>query len=151
MKVYRSLIRPVVTYGSETWNLLAADANKLRIFERKIIRRIWGAVNENGHWRIRTNMEIDDILGKEDIVRFVKSKRLRWLGHVERMMDTRATKRVYKARMSGRRRQGRPRSRWLDEAEADLRTMEVRPWRSCAQDRTRWREIVLQAKAHPGL
>lgn len=56
-------------------DILAGDVNKLRIFERKIIRRIWGPVNENGHYRIRTNLEIECALENADIVRFIKSQR----------------------------------------------------------------------------
>jgi hypothetical protein len=151
MKVYKTLIRPVATYGSETWNISAINAKKLSIFERKILRRIFGPVFENGAWCIRTNYEIDDLLNKEDIVRFAKAQRLRWVGHVERMTDTRMPKRIYKASMSGRRLQGRPRNRWKDEVEADLRKMEVRGWRTAAADRSRWKDVVQQAKAHPEL
>ena len=65
LKIYRTLIRPVVTYGAETWNLSADDMKKLRIFERKIVRRIYGPVCESGNWRIRTNLEIEVILNNE--------------------------------------------------------------------------------------
>ena len=151
MKIYKTLIRPVVTYGAETWSILAGDANKLRIFERKIIRRIWGPVNENGHYRIRTNLEIECALENEDIVRFIKSQRMRWLGHVERMMSDRMPKKIYSSSMNGKRRKGRPRSRWLDEVEKDLKCLNKSRWKIHAADRNKWRNIVKQAKAHPGL
>lgn len=151
MKLYKTLIRPVATYGSETWNLTAADANKLRVFERKIIRRIYGAVYENGEWRIRTNDEINCYLDNQDIVRFIKAQRLRWIGHVERLAESRMPKRIYKASMTGRRQPGRPRNRWKDEVEADLRKMGVRGWRRTATDRQQWRDVVQQAQAHPEL
>lgn len=151
MRIYKSLIRPVVTYGAETWNLLSSDANKLRVFERKIIRRIWGPINENGHWRIRNNWEINDILENEDIVRFVKATRLRWLGHVQRMTDTRMPKKISETKMEGRRKKGRPRSRWQDEVCADLKALKVTQWKQRALDRTGWKRIVMQAKTHLGL
>lgn len=151
IKVYKTLIRPVATYGAETWNISAADANKLRVFERKIIRRICGPVLEEREWRIRNNDEINELIENEDIVRFAKSQRLRWIGHVERMADTRMPKRIYKASMTGRRLQGRPRNRWKDEVEADLRKMDVRVWKRTAADRVQWREVVQQAKAHTEL
>lgn len=150
-KIYKTLVRPVVTYGSEAWNLLANDANKLRTFERKVIRRIYGPIQNQNGWRIRTNDEIQNILNQEDIVRFVKAQRMRWFGHVERMEEKRMPRKVLKTRMEKRRRQGRPRNRWRDEVEADLVTMNIRPWRSAAQDRSRWRKIVEEAKAHTGL
>lgn len=151
IRIYKTLIRPVVTYGSEAWNLSASDCNKLRVFERKIVRRIYGAVLDRGEWRIRNNQEINEILKNEDIVRFIKSQRLRWLGHIERMIDTRAPKVMYKAKMERRRRPGRPRNRWADEVEADLKVMNVHSWRSAARDRCRWKSVVGEAKAHPEL
>ena len=151
IKIYKTLIRPVATYGCETWNVTTTDANKLRVFERKIIRRIYGPLCENNEWRIRTNAEIEDLLGQEDIIRFVKSQRLRWIGHLERMMETRMPKRLYKASMTGRRLPGRPRNRWKDEVQEDLRKMNVRGWRGFASDRVEWRKIVKQAQAHTEL
>jgi hypothetical protein len=70
------------------------DENILRIFERKIIRRIYGPVRQGRERRIRNNEEIDNIIRKKDIVRFVKAKRISWIGHVERMEDIRMPKRV---------------------------------------------------------
>ena len=152
MKIYKSLIRTVVTYGSETWNLSASDANKLRIFERKVIRKIYGGISADGiTWRRRTNAEIDELLNKEDIVRYIKSQRLRWIGHIERMASHRTPNSIYKAAMEGRRRKGRPRNRWKDEVVEDLRKMSVLTWRRKANDRMVWKGIVKEAKAHPEL
>jgi hypothetical protein len=88
----------------------------LKIFERKIIRKIYGPVMENNPWRIRYNEEISKLLKGEDIVRFIKSQRIKWLGHVERMEDNAMPKRMSK---------GRPRMRWLEEVENDLKRMKV--------------------------
>jgi hypothetical protein len=55
MKLYRTLIRPIVTYAAETWTLNISDENALRIFERKVIRKIYGPVCEDGVWRVRSN------------------------------------------------------------------------------------------------
>jgi hypothetical protein len=62
-----------------------SDENALRILERKVIRKIYGSVCEDGVWRIRSNSEINSLLQGEDIVRHAKTLRLSWLGHVERM------------------------------------------------------------------
>jgi hypothetical protein len=70
------------------------DKNILRKFERKIIRRIYGPVRQGREWRIRNNEEIDNIVRKKDIVRFVKARRISWIGHVERMENSRMPKRV---------------------------------------------------------
>jgi hypothetical protein len=68
------------------------EMNALRIFERKIVRRIYGPINEGESSRIRTNKEIEDKLEGADIVKFIKSLRLRWCGHIERMNDERMPK-----------------------------------------------------------
>lgn len=151
LKIYKTLIRPVVTYGAETWNITSKDANRLRTFERKIIRRIYGPIYEKDTWRIRTNHEINEIIENEDIVRFTKAQRLRWIGHIERMTEDRIPKRIYKSSITGRRIKGRPRNRWKDEVEADIRMLNIRGWRNVASDRGKWRSVVKQAKAHPEL
>jgi hypothetical protein len=76
-------VRPVVTYGSETWTLKARDENALRCSERKMLRRIFGPVQDSCGWRIRYNQELDRLIEGQDLVRFIKAQRLRWLGHIE--------------------------------------------------------------------
>ena len=84
LKIYKSLIRPVVTYGCEVWTLTNRDEH-LRIFERKILSKTYGPVqNEDGSWIIRMNYELNELIRNSDIVRFIKS-RIAWLGHVMRM------------------------------------------------------------------
>ena len=78
LKIYKSLIRSVVTYGCESWTLTKAEEEKLRIFEHKIIRKIYGPIQEpNGYWRIRTSNETKEIIKGEDSVKFIKSQRIR--------------------------------------------------------------------------
>lgn len=103
------------------------------------------------NWRRRTNAEVDKILDHEDIVRFAKSQRIRWLGHIIRMEDRRTPKAIYQAKVEGRRNQGRPRNRWCDEVEIDLKRMSVSSWRRKAEDRPTWRDVVRKAKAHTEL
>jgi hypothetical protein len=121
LQVYKTSIRPVATYGAETWTLTVTDENALRIFDRKIIHRIYGPVKENNVWRIRYSEELNTLLKGEDIVRFVNSQRIRWLGHVERTEDNAVPKRMLKGRLYSKRRKGRPRMRWLDDVESDLK------------------------------
>jgi hypothetical protein len=83
---------------------------------------------ENNIWRIRHNEEINTLLKGEDIVRFMKSQRIRWLGHVERMEDNTTPKRMLKGRLYYKRRKGRPRTRWLDDVESDLKK-KVKGWK----------------------
>jgi hypothetical protein len=81
---------------------------------------------ENNVWRIRYNEDLNTSLKGEDIVRFIKSKRIRWLGHVDRLEDNAMPKRMLKGRLYSKRRKGRPRMRWLDDVESDLKKMEVK-------------------------
>jgi hypothetical protein len=83
MKIYKTMIRPVVTYLSETGTVTAKDENNLRIFERQILRKIYGPVNIDNLWSIRNNMEIDNLIEGADIVRFIKAQRIKWLGHIQ--------------------------------------------------------------------
>jgi len=71
MKIYKTITRPVVTYSSETWTLTTKDENNLRIFERQILRKIFGPVNIVNIWGIRNNMEIDKLIEGADIVRSI--------------------------------------------------------------------------------
>jgi hypothetical protein len=74
--MYRTIIRPVVTYGSETWCLTANDEISLRTWERKVLRKICGPVYDNGIWRIRTNKELTALYQELDIVAEIKKTRL---------------------------------------------------------------------------
>jgi hypothetical protein len=151
VKIYRTPIRPVVTYGSETWTMSAADENPLCVFERKVLRRIYGPVRESERWRIRSNRTLEEIFEGEDIVRFVKSRRLAWLGHVERMGKERMPRKLLHGGIEGRRRRGRPRKRWLLSLEEDLRIMRVGRWWEKVGCREEWGSVVREANAHPGL
>ena len=74
------MIRPDVTYLSDTWTLTAKDENNLLIFERQILRKIFDPVNTDNVWRIRNNMEIDKLIKGADIVRFIKAQRNQMAG-----------------------------------------------------------------------
>ena len=98
LKLYRSVIRPVVLYGCETWVIKESIIKRLSVFERKILREIFGPTKEvNGIWRIKTNKELDDELIKHrNIINYVKARRLSWFGHINRMSETSAVKRIHK-------------------------------------------------------
>ena len=137
-------------YGSESWTLTMEEERALAVFERKILRKIYGPVKGNELWRIRQNDELEAIIKGENIVRFIKCQRIRWLGHIERMQDTEIPKKMY-GKLYATRRRGGPRMRWLNNMSMDLRKMGVNEWRDRARNREAWRHIVEEAKAHPRL
>ena len=84
-------------YACETWVLKEKSIQKLMIFGRKILRKIFGPTKEpNGLWRIKTNEELDELVQRKNIIRFIKSQRLKWLGHIERMQKEREVTKIYK-------------------------------------------------------
>ena len=84
--MYKTIILPVVLYGCETWSLTLREEFRLRVFEIRILRRIFGPKrDENGEWRRLHNEEIHSLYRSPNIVRVIKPRRLRWAGHVARM------------------------------------------------------------------
>ena len=69
IRLYKTLIRPVVAYGAETWTMAKKEEQALLIFERKIFRRICGLKYEDGEWKIRTNREREELNKGENIVK----------------------------------------------------------------------------------
>jgi hypothetical protein len=145
------LIRPVVTYGSETWTLTSEIENALRTFERKILRKIFGPVQDRRGWRIRYNEQLEELIKNEDIVRFIKACRISWLGHVERMSDYAMPKRILYGKLFSTRKRDRPKNRWIVGVTMDLRKVKVMAWKVTTQNRSVWRHVVKEAKAHPEL
>jgi len=95
LKLYRTVIRPIVTYASETWVLKEAIIQKLLVFERKILRRIFGPTKENQIWKVKTNEELDKLLKHKNIINHIKAQRLSWFGHIQRMPDTRTVEKIF--------------------------------------------------------
>jgi hypothetical protein len=127
------------------------EEKALLIFEMKIFRRIYSPKYENGEWKSRTNRELEEMNGGENIVKWIKGQRISWLGHLGRMEEDRMPKKNFTQELEGTRRRKRPRKRWKEEVERDRQVLGVRTWRELVTDRKKWRDIVLQAKAHSGL
>jgi len=133
--LYKTLIRPVVSYGAEAWTVTKKEEQALLIFERKIFRRIYGPEYENGEWKSRTNRELEETSKGENIVKWIKGQRISRLGHLERMEEDRMPKKIFTEELEGTRRRGRPRKRWKEEVERDLQVLGVRRWRELVADR----------------
>ncbi|KAJ4448583.1 hypothetical protein ANN_10602 [Periplaneta americana] len=117
------VILPVVLYGCETWTLTLREEQRLRVFENKVLRKIFGAKRDEvtGEWRKLHNTELLALYTSPDIIRTIKSRRLRWTGHVARMGESRNAYRVLVGRPEGKRPLGRPRRGWEDNIKIDLR------------------------------
>jgi hypothetical protein len=87
--MYKVLIRPVLTYATETWTLSKINERRLGLIETRVVRRIFGTKQENGKWRKRYNYELYEMFKDSDIVVYIKAKRLAWAGHLTRMSDER--------------------------------------------------------------
>jgi hypothetical protein len=123
----------------------------LRIFERRILRRIYVPIKGNGAQSSRYNHELYKLRNELDIATVIKVGRLRWMGHLFRMQEQNPCRKLTLHKPEAARRVGRPAIRWLDSAEEDLKRMDVRNWRRKSQDRDQWRAIVKEAEVHRGL
>ncbi|KAJ4446942.1 hypothetical protein ANN_13644 [Periplaneta americana] len=123
--------------------------HRLRVFENKVLREIFGAKRDEvtGEWRKLHNTELHALYSSPDIIRNIKSKRLRWAGHVARMGESRNAYRVLVGRPERKRPLGRPRRRWEDNIKMDLREVgyDDRDWINLAQDRDQWQAYVRAA------
>ena len=85
-----------VFYGCETWSLTLREEHRLRVFENRVLRRIFGPRRDEvtGEWRKLHNEELNDLYSSHNIVRVIKSRRMRWAGHVARMEEGRGVQKV---------------------------------------------------------
>jgi len=91
IKIYRTIILPVVFYVCETWSLTLREERRLRVFENRVLKKVFGPKRDEmtGEWRKLHNEELNDLYSLHNIVRVVKSRRMRWSGHVARMGEDR--------------------------------------------------------------
>jgi hypothetical protein len=144
--LYKTIILPVVLYGCETWSLTLREEHRLRVFENRLLRRIFGPKRDevSGEWRKLHNEELRDLYSSPSIIRIIKSRRMRWAGHVACMGEKRSAYRLLVGKPEGKRPLGRPRRRWVDNIRKGLGEVGWRDvdWIGLAQDRSRWRALV---------
>ena len=109
-------------YGCETWSLTLREEHRLRVFENRVLRSVFGPKRDEvtGEWRKLHNEELNDLYSLPNIVRVVKSRIMRWAGHVARMGEERGVHSVLVGKPEGNRPLGRPRCRWEDHITMDL-------------------------------
>jgi hypothetical protein len=132
--------------------MTATEQNHLLVFERRVFRKMYGPTQDkDGIWRMKTNEELEYLIKRKNVVRFIKPQRLRWAAHINRMDTTRTVKKLTEWEPCASRPGGRPRLRWLDQVEEVLQIMKVRNWRQKSKDRSQWNKILKQAKTHQEL
>jgi hypothetical protein len=149
--MYKVLIRPVLTYASETWTLSKTNKRQLSLFERKVLRCISRGKQENGTWLKLYNYELYEKFNEPNIVNYIKVKRLAWAGHLVRMNNDRTLKKIFNTKPDGVRRAGRPKLRWEDGVDQDMRILEVKNWKKVTLDRDEGAKLLKKARAHQGL
>jgi hypothetical protein len=121
--MYRTIIVPVVLYGCETWSVTLREEHRLRVFENRVLRRIFGPKGDEvtGEWRKLHGGELHNLYSSPDIIRQIKSRRMRWARHVARMGEGRNVYSVLVGKQEGKGPLERPWSRWKDMIRMDVR------------------------------
>jgi hypothetical protein len=142
--VYRIIILPVLLYGCDIWSLTLREEQRLRVFENWVLRRIFGSKTDEatGEWRRLHKEELNDLYSSPNIIRVIKSRRMRWVGHVARMGEKKGAYRILVGRPKGRRPLGRPRRRWIILKWIVKHWDGGMDWIELAQDRDRWWALV---------
>jgi hypothetical protein len=146
IKIYKTIILPMVLYGCETLSLTLREEHRLRVFENRVLRRLFGTKRDEvmGGWRKLHNEELHGLYSSPSIIRVIKARTMRWAGYVARMGEVRGAYNILVGRPEGRRPLGRPRRRREDNIKMDLREIGFGDVDSFhwAQDRDRWRALV---------
>jgi hypothetical protein len=146
IKIYETVILPVVLYGYETWSLSLREEHRLWVFENRVFRRIFVPKRDEvtGGWRKLNNEKLHCLYSSPGIVRVIKARRMRWAGHVSHMGEVRGAYNILVGRLEGRRPLVRPRHRWEDNIKMNLREIRFQnvDWIHLAHDRDRWRAFV---------
>ncbi|GFU92601.1 endonuclease-reverse transcriptase [Trichonephila clavipes] len=143
--IYKTLILPVLLYASETWTLNLETLRALKTFERKALRTIFGLVKDQGCWRTRYNFELYRLYKEPQVTQVIRSNRLRWLGHIWRSPENNQTRAYTFKNPMGSRTRGRPPTRWIDDVENDLKTLNIKNWQRVAAYRWNWRKRAVEA------
>jgi hypothetical protein len=132
-------------YMGAKLGLTLREERKLRVLENRVLRGIFGPKREEeGSWRKLHNDELHSLYSSLNLVRVIKSRRMRWAGHVARMGERRSVYRVLVGRPKGKRPLGRPRCRWEDSIKMDFREIGIdgANWIRLARDRVQWWAFV---------
>jgi hypothetical protein len=122
VRIYKTIILPVVLYGCETWSLTVRVEHKLREFKNRVLRKTSRVKRDGvtGELRKLQNEELHKLCSSPSTIRIIKSRWMRWAGHVARMREKKNVYRLMVGKPEGRRPLGRPRRRWIYNIKIDL-------------------------------
>lgn len=145
IKIYLAYIRPVLTYGCEAWTLCKGDRKALALFEKKVLRKVFGPVfnQTTNRFERRSSTDLYNRFGRTNVVAFVRAKRIEWFGHVSR--DGSVLGMVTNYKPSGVRGRGRPKERWATSVEKDLIKVDDPARRTVPEDRDGWKMLIERA------
>jgi hypothetical protein len=126
IKIYKTVVLQVVLCGCITWSLTLREECRLKVFENRVLRRIFGAKREeDGSWRKLHNDELHILYYSSNIARVIKSRRMRWAGHVARMWEGRGVYKVVVGSSESKRPLRRPRPRWENKIKMDFKEIGI--------------------------
>ena len=140
LKLFKAVIIPNLLYGSETWNLLQKHTQRLQVFVNRCLRIITGT----SLWEKMRNTQLQSSSNIDRVEVMIQKRRLKWLGHLERMPDDRLPRRHLVSKIAGgKRHQGEQKQRWHDLVQLDLKKLNIVDfWRAKAHDRRKWRNNI---------
>ena len=115
-KKFRTIILSFVLYGCETWLFTLREECRMRVIQNRVLRRIFGSKWDEitGEWSKIHNKEMNNLYSPPNIIRVIKSRRMRWAGHVACMVGNTGVYRILVGKPEGKKPPGRPRRRWED-------------------------------------
>jgi hypothetical protein len=122
IRIYKTIVLPVVLYRCETWSLALREDHTLRVFENRVLKRIFGPKRDDviEGWRKLHEEELHNLYSLPSTIRTTKSRRMTWAGHVARMGLERNAYRILVGKLEGKRPLARPRYRWVDNIKINL-------------------------------
>jgi len=145
VKIYINIILPFLLCGCETWSLILREERRMMVFRNRVLRRIFGPKKDKlrGEWRKLHIEELNDLYSSPNIVRVIKSRSMRWAGHVARVGERKGVHRVLMGKPEGKRALGSPSVDWRIILRRIFRKWDGgMDWMDLAQDRDRWWALV---------
>ncbi|KAG8239856.1 hypothetical protein J437_LFUL014809 [Ladona fulva] len=150
-RCYYGLHKQLKAQTINTWVMNKNGERILEAFEWKILRKIYGPINDQGLWHRRYNFELYRLFSEPDIVKNINISSMGWVGHVIRMGNDQIPKRLTMGKPDDTRSRGRPKKRWLGSVNTDMNAIGVRNWREVAIRREEGQKTLQRAKTHTGL